>query len=66
MKCSKSAGLDNLQSEQFKYAGNQICVYYVCCFNSMLTHGHLPGKLIKTINVPIIKDKKGLIKKRQV
>ena len=55
LMCGKSVGLDNLQSEHFKHAGNQICVLLSKLFNSILTYGHLPGKLMETLIVPIIR-----------
>ena len=61
LKNGKSAGFDFLQAEHFKYADDSLCVLICMLFNVMLSHGYLPDGLMKTIIVPIIKDKKGLV-----
>ena len=61
LKLGKSCGIDNLQGEHFRYADSSLSVLLSMCFNTMLLHGYIPSKLMQTIIVPIIKDKKGLI-----
>ena len=61
MKNGKSQGLDNLQSEHFKFS-HPIVVDILCTlFNCMMSHGFVPSKLMETIIVPIVKDKKGIV-----
>ena len=61
MKNGKSQGLDNLQSEHFKFS-HPIIVDILCTlFNCMMSHGFVPSKLMETIIVPIVKDKKGIV-----
>ena len=50
-----------LQSEHFKYADTKLCCVLRIIFNAMFSHGYLPSKLMETIIIPIIKDKKGLV-----
>ena len=59
LKTGKAVGNDCLSAESFKYADTNICVFYVCCSNSILYHSYLPSKLVDTVIVPIAKDKKG-------
>ena len=59
LKTGKSAGNDGLNAEAFKFADKKITVYLCILFNVMLCHGYLPSKLMETIIVPILKDKKG-------
>ena len=61
LKSGKSAGTDSLQSEHFKYADTKLCCVLRIIFNAMFSHGYLPSKLMETIIIPIIKDKKGLV-----
>lgn len=61
LKSGKSAGLDNLTSEHFKYASDKLYVLLCLVINSMLTHGFLPSKFMDTLLIPIVKDKKGNI-----
>ena len=61
LKTGKSAGLDQLQGEHFKYADDTLAVLLCMLFNTILIHGYVPSKLMQTIIVPIIKDKKGFI-----
>lgn len=61
LKSGKSPGMDNLQSEHFKYAGDGLYVYLTLLFNSIFSHGYIPCELMKSAIVPILKDKKGLV-----
>ena len=59
LKSGKSCGPDGLPAENFKDANKKLSVLLAMCYNSMLTHGHLPVDCIETTLVPIIKDKAG-------
>ncbi len=59
LKTGKSAGNDGLAAEAFKYTDKKIIVYITMLFNCILCHGYIPTKLMDTIIVPIVKDKKG-------
>ena len=61
LKTNKSAGTDLVQSEHFIYAHDKISCLLSMLFNSMFMHNYLPSKLMETIVVPMIKDKKGLV-----
>jgi hypothetical protein len=58
LKCGKSCGLDELNSEHFKYASDKLVVYLTLVYNAMLTHGYIPEKFMLTLLVPIVKNKK--------
>ena len=59
LKLGKSAGLDSLSSEHFKYASHSIHVHLSIIFNSMLLHGTVPDTLMDSLIVTLLKDKKG-------
>ena len=59
LKTSKAVGNDCLRAESFKYADTSICVFLCMLFNSILHHSYLPSKLMDTVIVPIVRDKKG-------
>ena len=59
LKKGKSAGLDHLSSEHFKFASDRLYVLLSIVFNSMLLHGHLPSIFMDTLIIPIVKNKKG-------
>jgi exonuclease III len=61
LKVGKSAGIDDLQSEHFKYADMSLSCLLCMIFNVMFSHGYVPQKLMQTLIIPIIKDKKGLV-----
>ena len=60
VKVGKSAGLDQLQGEHFKYADKSLSCLLCMLLNCILSHGYMPQKLMETIIVPItgIKDKR--------
>ena len=60
-KTGKAVGTGNdcLSAESFKFADTSICVFLCMLFNSILYHSYLPSKLMDTVIVPIVKDKKG-------
>ena len=58
LKIGKSAGPDLLESENFKYCDDSICVYLCILFNCMIIHNYLPKPFMDTVIVPLVKDKK--------
>jgi hypothetical protein len=48
-----------LAAEHFMYADGIICVLFALLFTSFLIHGHLPNDFMKTIIVPLVKNKMG-------
>jgi hypothetical protein len=59
LKKGKSVGMDTLNSEHFIYASDKIYVYLCILFNTMLCHGYVPSKLMDTMLISLVKDKKG-------
>jgi len=59
LKKGKSAGLDDLSSEHFLYAHEKIFLLLSFVFNAMLIHGYVPYRLMDTVIIPLVKDKKG-------
>jgi exonuclease III len=64
LKKNKSSGLDNITSEHLIYASRKISVYLSLIFNCTLFHGHLPVKLLETVLIPLVKDRKGVLTDR--
>lgn len=58
LKKGKCKGLDGLTGEHIKYADDNIVIYIKWVFNCMIGHGYLPGKLMDTCLVSLVKDKK--------
>ena len=56
---SKSAGLDNLTIEHFKYASDTLYVLLSIVINCMIIHGYIPSKFMDTLLIPMVKDKTG-------
>ena len=61
LKTGKSAGLDNVQAEHFKFADTRLICLLTMLFNSIVSHGYMPPNLMKSVIVPIIKDKRGQV-----
>lgn len=61
MKMGKSPGIDGLSCEHFIYAHEKLYDLLHTFVNAAIIHGHIPGKVLETILVPIIKDKKGIV-----
>ena len=61
LKNGKSSGLDNLSSEHYQKSHGKISVYLSIIFNCMILHGHVPERLMDTILISLVKDKKGNI-----
>ncbi len=59
LKSGKSVGYDMLAAEHFMYADDIIRVLCALLFTSFLIHGHLPNDFMKTIIVPLVKNKMG-------
>ena len=59
LKCGKSSGLDNLNSEHFIYASERLYVLLAILFNACLIHGYLPQSIMNSVILPIVKDSKG-------
>jgi hypothetical protein len=59
LKKGTSAGSDNLTSEHFIHAHDNVCVLLSLLFNSMLCHNYIPLKFMDTVIIPILKDSKG-------
>jgi hypothetical protein len=57
LKLGKSKGNDGLKNEHFRYASDRLIVLLTLCFNSMLLHGFMCSDMLKTVIVPIVKDK---------
>ena len=58
LKHGKSAGIDGLSSEHFSHAHERILVLLTLLFNAIIIHGYIPDKLMCTIIIPLVKDKK--------
>jgi exonuclease III len=59
LKSGKTCGLDGVYAEHLKHVNKKLSVILSLCFNAMLIHNYLPDVFMKTIIVPIVKDKKG-------
>jgi exonuclease III len=57
LKVGKSKGIDGLKNEHYKYASNRLYALLALCFNAMLIHGHMCSDMMKTVILPIVKDK---------
>ena len=59
LKCGKACSNASLSAEHLKYSDRRLFSLLSICFTSMLVHAHLPDEFMKTIIVPLIKDKTG-------
>ena len=55
----KSSGFDGLSSESLKHADPLVCLLLSICFTCMFTHSYMPSPMIKSIIVPLVKNKSG-------
>ena len=55
----KSSGFDGLNSENLKNANPLVCLLLSICFTCMFTHSYMPSPMIKSIIVPLVKNKCG-------
>ena len=63
LKGNKSPGKDGIYSEHYKHSSDQLYVLLSLLFNAIVIHGFIPDKLMDSIIVPLVKDKKGCITK---
>lgn len=61
---NKSPGLDGITSEHLKFASERLPVLLSILFSAMLVHGFVPARMIKSVIVPIIKNKNIRIKEK--
>ncbi|KAJ0170988.1 hypothetical protein K1T71_013760 [Dendrolimus kikuchii] len=59
MKKGKSPGHDGLSVEHLRYAGSHLNQILALLFNMCVNHAYLPPDLLKTIVVPIVKNRTG-------
>ena len=59
LKCGKSCGNDGLSAEHFKYADVCVTVLLSIFYTGAIRHGYLPGDFMKTIIIPLVKNKSG-------
>ena len=57
----KSSGFDSLNSERLKYPDPLVCLLLPICFTCMFTHCYMPSSMIKSIIVPLLKNKCGYL-----
>ena len=57
LACNKSPGLDGLTSEHMKFANSKLPVLLSILMSAVLIHGHVPRSAIRSVLVPIIKNK---------
>ena len=57
----KSPGIDKIMNEHLKFASHRLTYLLGMCFSAMFLHGFIPENMIKTVIVPIIKDKSGKV-----
>ena len=58
-KLGKSAGIDGLAAEHFIHSHVSITVHSLLLFSCMLSHGFLPDAFMRTLIIPILKNKNG-------
>ena len=54
-----SSGFDGQNSERLKHADPLLCLLLSICFTCMFTHSYMPSAMIKSIIVPLVKNKCG-------
>ena len=59
LKTGKSCGNDGLAAEHFKHASANIHVLFALFYTTAINHGYLPNNFMKTIIVPLVKNKTG-------
>ena len=55
----KFPGLDKLTTEHYKYSSNRVNFCLTLLFTSLLSHNFIPSSIIKSVIVPIVKDRSG-------
>ena len=59
LKPGKAGGYDRVCTEHLRYAGKRLCVILSLCLTQMCSHGFIPSNLMKTLIVPLVKNKAG-------
>ena len=59
LKPGKSCGNDGPAAEHFKYSDSRINVLLSLFYSSCIIHGYLPNDFMKTVIVPLVKNKTG-------
>ena len=59
LKAGKSCGNDGIAAEHFKNADNSLLVHLSLLFTCLVSHGYLPSDFMKTLIVPLVKNKTG-------
>lgn len=59
LKSGKAKGNDGMQAEHLKYASKRLYFFICLLFNTIFVHSYLPVAMMKTVVVPVIKDKLG-------
>ena len=59
LKSGKSCGNDGVSAKHFKLANRRINILMSIFYTSVITHGHLPDYFMKTIIIPLTKNKYG-------
>ena len=58
-KCGKSCGNDGLSAEHFKHADGCVTILLSIFDTGAIRHGYLPGDFMKTIIIPLVRNKSG-------
>ena len=59
LACGKSCGNDGLSAEHFRHADGSITVLFSIFYTGAIRHGYLPGDFMKTMIIPLVKNKSG-------
>ena len=57
IKLGKSAGIDGLAAEHFVYLHSSVSFHSAFLITCMLNHGHVPTTFMKTLIIPILKNR---------
>ena len=59
LKSGKACGNDGLSAEHFIHSDRRITILLSIFYNRVISHGHLLDDFMKTIIIPLIKNKSG-------
>ena len=59
LKCGKSCGNYGLSAEHLKHADGCVTILLSIFYTGAIRHGYLPGDFMKTIIIPLVKNKSG-------
>jgi hypothetical protein len=59
LKCGKACGHDGITSEHLKFASREFHTHLALCLTAIISHGFLPSNCMRTVLVPVIKNKVG-------